>query len=63
MPEIRCPRCQSLLREQDFETWRLPFDPAHDRSAQNTLRVMCWCCTWSAEWEIDEVSAPEEVKL
>lgn len=63
MPDVTCPRCKSSLRPEDWTTWRIPFDPAFDRSAKNVLRVSCWCCTWDAEWEIDEVSEPQEVKL
>lgn len=58
-----CPRCNTGLREEDFVVWDLPFSPLYERNSKSMLQVSCWCCTWKASWQVDEVTEPTEVKL
>ncbi len=61
MPDWKCPRCNATLREDDTDTWALPFDPAWDKTRMNAVQFSCWRCSWSVIWCAREVTSEVEL--
>ncbi len=63
MPDFKCPRCNATLREEDTDTWALPFDPVWDHFPTSAIQFICWRCSWSVIWVSPNLSKATEVDL
>ncbi len=61
MLEFKCPRCNATLREEDCTIWDLPVEPEWDRIPRGAIRMECWACTWSVEWDAKFIALAEAV--
>ncbi len=59
MPEFKCPRCNTTLREDDSCVYEAPIW----MGPYLRVQIQCWQCTWLGQWFAANVIMAPEVEL